>query len=737
LDKGLAGDYFVEDIDDLVDGLVAQYGEHSLTTEVNKIRQLHLQLTDDNYYGESAFQAGLWFSPSWNFEVSGLGEAFVRVGFEIGAAMEARTVTAFESEPEVYLRSPLASARQMRGFVVPVDTDDVLDMKPGESFALNGRGALGLNVGAGVPFVIADPGAFTYQIVFSAALRTYLEGDLDVQLVRVGGNDVVVDVGMSKVNGYKAELAVKDGWGVSGLFEAKVSLGPVDVDLGKIADKALRSQLNKYVTALDGEISRTKKTTRMSVARFRFTLEPGNTEGVVAEALAQAARGDIRAAQNLSNRGYPGVESQFDLFRTGQSLSHHAGIDVLGMSFVYHRTEQDGSIVVQTPEGSGAYLFETLHKESGWFFTTHGDQRVGLAGLSINNQGEFKSEVNLPLQVVEGDTQMEKDKLLHHYDGLLLALGGPEAVAAIAGPGNEMDRFTYANCDGSNGYAECRETIVLDPYVTSRKSSALRALVGAISDLPKNQRDVIHYIAEQRLNASAVREGVGTFKGPSVSLVNSFRLDEAALEHLMTKVEGEDAMRAAIEYLKLVRIDRRDDPSKIESVQEDIEDDYQDELEEFAEKWDRYAGKYQGYLEVEREMREALGELAAYAVEVRLPVSKDEAPAWEEFAADSMTVARMRVATRLYDKLKDKAEGHRSSHVALYTLMSLAPESHRDLAVDVKMQLGGDIDDAYRAAEWVPFLQRLKGADAARIKAPMFNLDLLRNINNDLTERGW
>ena len=54
---------------------------------------------------------------------------------------------------------------------------------------------------------------------------------------------------------------------------------------------------------------------------------------------------------------------------------------IFSMSFFAKTVQTEGHIVAQTPGGARTVLFESLHKEAGWFFSSHGYTRVNLSGL--------------------------------------------------------------------------------------------------------------------------------------------------------------------------------------------------------------------------------------------------------------------------------------------------------------------------------------------------------------------
>ncbi len=725
-------DLTLENIDTLVSGLAARYGERELSTEVNEVRRAHLMSSGDKVFVESAFRVGGNLNADWGHAVGGFDNAAVRVGFGAGGSIEARVIGAYKSELQGVSRGPLRALADLRGFVLPRNIDEIRKMKPGESFALSGEGHLGANLGVGVPILIANPGnAISYNIVISAGLRARIAGQLDVQLVRLDGDEVVVDVGMQKVRDWGAKLALDDAWGVQGLLKTNISLGGIDVDLGKLADKALQKQLNQKLSLISAEVSQANTRSRVSVARLRFSLDSGDAS-LLAPALAQALKGDVRLAQALANRNEPGVTAEFDLLRSGASSTGYAGIDILGMSFFKRTIESEGSVVIQTPGGARSLLFQSLRKSSGSFFSEHGYTRVGVSGLNFdpNNAGEARGEANLFVQLQEADEFMERDKMLDHVDALILALGGKAALGAIEVHGNALERFVEQQCPNSQAFDPCRTSVLSSPTVIDLRRKGVDAARAQTAKLSATQAAELVKLAEFRMTTQATYEPKAQLVGPDATFTIDYRLDDNALTYLMVERDTAAFKSTLQAYASAVKVNRIDEASNLAANRVKIERDMKAQIDELGAKYEAAAIDYRKLLGVERAVIAKIGPVGPRLLEVRVPVDQSNRPLYEEAAVGSLAEARSRVVTKLFDALVKKSNNF-STHVEQvtgYALLGMLEPSRIDLRVDAKLDLSDGFSQDfshYRAAGYGPFDQYGKGDKVAPIDGGLFSIDAL------------
>ncbi len=728
-------DLTLNDIDALVSGLVARYGERELTTEVNLVRRNHLQQSSDDVYGESAFAIGA--GHGWGHKVAGFDDGDVFIGFDASATLEARVIQAASSEASAHWQSPLAAAKEMRGFVLPRSVADLMALKPGESYALRGSGRLGVNLGVGVPILIAAVDAVSYNLVLSAGVRALLEGEVDVQVVRLEGDEIVIDVGVEQTSVRQARVAMHDGWGVHGLLESHVEIGGISLDLGRLVDKAVQRTLNKKLSLVSAALEKTNNHSRISVARFRVSLSAAAPGSPLEIALQHALRADLRLAQALSNRSEPGILAEFELTRSGVSTTSYAGIDLLGMSFFRKVQAGEGTIVVQTPGGARSIFFESLHKESGWFFSSHGYTRVGLSGMVFDHEHPdgAQGEANVLFQVVEGDKKMERDKLLDHLDGIILGVAGEPALTAIEGPANELERFVEVYCPNSEAFDPCREEVLDTPTVKQLRQEGIDALAAATQDIDEGPRQLVLAAGELRLTAQATYEPKATWAGPRTSIVVDYRLDDLALGRALLDHDASDFQAALLAYLRAAEIDRIDGPSEIAADREEIGQDAAELVDEasavFADKRNRY-GQIVATERLELQAHPELGELGSSAIEIRFPVDSDNAVVYEEAVSRSLAQARAHVATDLVDELiavtNQSGTSKHPEQLTAYTLLALTPATSLDLRLDVDLDVSDTWEQDfthYRTAGYESLDVYAQGTEVTPIDGGMFDIDEL------------
>lgn len=741
-------DLTLKDLDTLVSGLASRYGESSLTTEINRLRAEHLAATGKRVYAEAAFTLSGSLGHNWSVATRGFDrseDASVTLGFDAGGDLEARVITAHDSENGALTGAPLAAIKAARGFVLPRSISDIRKMAPGESFALAGRGRLGINLGAGVPILIANPTSFlTYSLVLSAGMRSVFEGDMDIQLVHARGEQVVVDVGVRKASLRSAYVALTDGWGVQGVLAKTVEIAGKSVDLGRLLDKALQKRIADKLSLIDARAESTSTSMRMSVARLRFDLAAPDPEGAREAALAQALRGDVRLAQALAARGDSGVIAEFDMVRSGATAISYAGVDLLGMSFFRRTAESEGEAVLQTPGGVLAMMWESLHRVGGWFFTSHGFTRVSVAGLKFDAKtpGVAKGETNLFLQTEEGDKFMERDKVIDQLDSVIVAVGGTNALRAIERKGNELEALINVRCPlpASGEYFDesCNISLLNTAEVRGLKAEALAEFEGAISGLPAPSQDLLMSVADLRLSAQSIQDPNAGGTGPTASVVVDFRLDDTALRTVFNK-DHVAFKNTVLNLMEATQLERTGANSTAERTS--IRERSAATADKMASIFDDHAKQYQRLVSIDGARIETLGEIGANAVEVRYPVDSSNRPIYDEAISQSVAQARAGVVSSLYDELREEADNMPSSggssaahpeQIASFALLGLAPQASTELrfvlATDnSSCALCGD-RDRYDAAGFTSTDVFAKGPQVSTIANGLFDVNAIISV---------
>ncbi|MBX3221047.1 MAG: hypothetical protein KF795_11055 [Labilithrix sp.] len=752
----------IKALDTVVSGLAARFGEQELGTQVNATRLRHLESGAAKYYVESAFSARAGLGEAWSFDASGLSSAAsVNLGFDAGAEVLSRVILAASDDKLGSLvASPLAAAKEMRGFVYPRSLEDVRSMKPGEMFALRGVGKLGANFGLGAPFLVAEPtGGLAYRILVSAGVSGVVGGQLDVQLVRLDGDEVVVDVGVENGRGLSFQAAVRDGWGVKGICEdgerclRTVELAGQRVDLSRLVEKAIEKRLNSYLTSRL-EIHGANASSRVSLSRFRFHLDAGNQDEVE-RALQQALKFDVRLAQALYNRDIgerePAVVADFDAVRAATTSTRNFGFELLGMN-VYHRAvvKKEGSFVVQTPDGAKSILFDSVHKSGGWFQMAHGYTRTGVAAqtLDARDPESFKSEANLFLQTAVGDKHMDDDVIIDNVDATLLGLVGREAVEALDEYGNAMERLVWSKCpveqdrEGSTKRfdEECNVRLLEDPAMTGLKAQGLAAIEPFARDLPADFQAIVREAAKLRLTLQSV--GIHNFdaaNGPNASFTLDLRFDDKALG-LLTSRSKADYANALREYLTAVYADRRKIGADMDkdAVRQAVDAKWGRDIEKMAGVFEARAKSYRLIADAERLVPVTLQgkRFVSYPLGVRFSVDGNAARAYESAVVESTSHDRAKAAARLFDALREEADRINGplydEHTATFPLLSLVPRDNLEVGMTVRADVRSTFwvkRERYLKAGFASVAAAAKGSSVSTIRAGMFDLDSVINAN--------
>lgn len=746
----------VKALDTVVSGLASRFGEGELGTEVNASRLKHLQSGADKYYVESGFSVKAGLNHGWNFNAGGfLNGTGIALGFDASAQLSSRVILAADDDHVLDLvKAPLTAAKNMRGFVYPRSVDDVRKMKAGEMFALRGQGNLGANFGLGTPLLVADPtGNLAYRVVFSAGVSTVISGKLDVQLVRLDGDEVVVDVGVENGKGVSFNASISDGWGVKGICDdgqrclRPLEFGGKKFDVAKYVEKAVENRINSYLSfQVDGGAS--TSSSRVSLSRFRFHLDGGDKDEV-ARALEQTLKFDLRLAQAIYNRDLdqrePAVRADFDAVRAATTSTVNFGFQLLGMN-IYHSAvvKKEGSFVIQTPDGAKSVLFDMLHKEGGWFQMGHGFTRTGLAAQTIDTKtpDNFRSEANLFIQTVVSDAHMDDDMIIDNLDGLIGGTVGQKVVDVLDKYGNEMQRLVWSTCPvqkDKEGTTErwdeqCNVALLDDPNMQKLKADGLAAVEPLLANLPDDYKVVLRTAANTRLILQSVGiHNLDATSGPNASFALDVRFDDKALAALTSRSKAD--YRAVLrDYVTNIYADRNEvgkNRTK-DQVRGTVELQFASKLDAMATEFDRRANAYRLIADAERVLPAALAgkRYVSFPLGLRFAVEGERADKLENAVVVSTSHDRAIAAARLFDGLKDVADKLNvplyDEHTATFPLLSLVPMKNlvvgMDIAADTKSTFWNS-RERYQKAGFQSVNAHAQGSDTSTISGGMFNID--------------
>jgi hypothetical protein len=727
LEETAADDLTIRGLPEIATGLATRFGENTLPAQVAAIRRRHLETSDDELYAETGFRLGARFDHGFGQSVPGLVEdedGWIGVGFDAGVDVQARVVSAHRSEIEAVRRTPLTAIGNLRGFVVPRDVDDLRErMKPGESLALSGHGQLGLNFGVGVPLLVANPvESVTYSIVLSAGASTRLSGELDVQIVRLEGDEAILDVGLRNARVERAYVRVDDSFGISGLVRSHVRIGPFDLDLGRIAQRALEREINRRLSLISARAEGSRESLRESVARFRIDLARVGQPGRVA--IEQAFKGDIRLAQALAARRQDGLTAEVDLMRAGRTTYGHLGLDLLGMRFFTETERQEGEAILQTPGGSLAVMFDSLRHESGSWFSEHGYARSVLAGVEVGPDGVPRSQANLYLTWKDGDDYMQRDTMLDHLDALLYLVLGREGQAKVSAVLDEIGRATQAKCagmsnfDADNGrtYRACKMSVLRDPAIATKVDLAKQVLDDAIRTAAPDDaaEGLVREVFALALAAVRAYEPAASLAGPPTNIALATWLSEEALGRLMTSTNGAQ-LEGHLNALAVISQQDRDRTNGVERARRDLRGE-QGILDAVAERYDELRQSYLDLLAIASSRVDGVGEVGDSALLIDVPVSADNRLRYDDLLVRTISRRRVEVVAEMVDDLiedLDDVDG-KPERILGPALLALLPADLRDVRADVDMNLEDNWAQdfpQYVAAGYAPLHAAVRGAN--------------------------
>lgn len=773
----------VKSIEQISSALATELGEREFPVELAKLRLSTLAAGHDKYFVETGFgvRGAVGFDLSHAAGGFGAGDTSIHVGFKKGSDLSARVVVA---TPEANLKDLLevngeaisALRAGVGGFVVPEKAEQILKMKPGEAFGLSGQGTFAANFGVGVPIMVANAGPFAYTLAVSAGLSHAVNGVLDVQLVRLGGDEVAVDVGISEAQLDEQSLGISGGWGINDQCDDGARC--LDAGIGKIVRNGLAKRLGAFVkTSVRGSASQGAH--RLELARARFHLN----QPEVAGALEQALHGDLRYAQALYTRGLdqaePPVKFDFDMMRASMTNTRSFGAEVFGLD-VYHRVavEKSGSFAVQTPDGVQSVLWSSFQKNSGWFQMDHGSKLTAIssAALDAKNPDKAVNRANFIVQSVVGDKHMDDDVLLDSADALIASLVGKDALAPLDTYGTPMQEAVGRECPVQHGASGPRsDTADRDTWdeacnvalIQDESKKVVQVATGALSlvdarrrgveafkalpevaAMPPAFKDLLASAAELRLTLQMVKvHALDTNNGPGVSFALDYRLDDKALG-LLAKAD-EDKYRGAVERYLAVVSGRR---AGIDGATALGDAEAKKAVDAMVARLQRFKGNYRNLSENESQ---DLPRLLAGKPYVNLPIGirfdvsdvadVSDAERMKQYLGDvdrirveSISHQRAMLGKELFDGLAaaaDKNVGFSNGkqrlfgeQAAAYPLLAVLPAAN----IEVGMDLAANVESTFWAkrerfikAGFSASSKSARGADVEPITGKLFDLQAM------------
>lgn len=734
----------VKSITEVQKNLAAELGENEFPTKLAQIRLKHLGQGQDKYYVETGFEIDGAFGADFTHVSQGFGDGnmSVSIGFKKGKALKSRVLVATPEANVVELLEANGEAigklrERIGGFVIPENAEQITKMKPGESFGVTGEGTTAVNFGLGVPILIGDAGPFAYRLAVSGSIASAVTGKLDVELVRLEGDEVAIDVGMTEGTVDERSIGIYGGWGINEdcVEEGGSRAKCLDGRVGDIVKSALLDRLRGFMKT-SVRYGSGEKAQRIELSRIRLKL--GQPE--VSKAIELALHGDLRLAQALYARNLketsPPVVFDFDAVRATTTNYRAYGAQIFGLNiFAGTSRETTGSFAVQTPDGVQSVLWQTFEKTNGYFQMESGSKLTPVSTTAITSAAPDKvvNRANLIVQAVVGDRHMDDDVLLDSADSLIASLAGVESLAVLDTYGKAMqvavgeacpvERTTSpgdSNSDREKWDEKCNVDLLANATAVATVpvggTPKLVSLIDArtegvkafsaqanVRNLPAEHRDLVISAAELRLTLQMVKiHAIDTQNGPGVSFAVNYRLDDKALQAL-ANVQPEAVKAAAKRYFSIVGPQREGIKGGVPISDADAEKG----ANAMAAAFQRFKDNFRNVAENEStDLPRILGDKpwVRLPIGVRFDVSNVQNPdspeRMEQYVSDmnrirveSLSYQRSIVAKTLFDALEAAADDtvrfrnsdHRlfKSQAAAYTLLALLPANNLEVGMDV------------------------------------------------------
>lgn len=758
----LPDQYEVKALDSIVSGMAAQFGDSELGTQVNKVRLNHIKSSSDKFFVESGFSTSVGIGPQWNMAANGFGNSGVTLGFNADAKLTSRVIVATDTQKVGDLLSaPLEAVKASRGFLYPRSMQDIKSLKPGEMFALRGEGQIGANFGVGAPVFIAPVGPLAYQVVVSAGVAGVIAGTIDVQLVRLEGDEVVIDLGVEKGRGVSFHAGISDQFGIKGICDdgqqclRDINLAGKAVGMKGLAEKSVANLLNNYLTfKIEGGTS--DSSSRVSLSRFHVHMDKGD-KAENEKAIQQLLKFDLRLAQAMYNRDLdqanPAITADFDAVRASTTSTRNFGFELLGMN-IYHKAvvRREGTFVIQTPEGAKSILFNQLQKDGGWFEKKHAFTRTGVGADSVDSSGALKSEANLFIQTLNSDSHMDNDFAIDNVDALLTSIGGRDLVDTLDTYGNKLQQTVWSKCPateertgGSSGqtrkvwHEDCNVKLLDDPSFKAIKTDGLKAIESKISGMSDEYKKLIRTAADVRLTLQSTGiHDYDALNGCNVAVTSDVRFDDSALATLTSKSK-DDYLKALRNYLGAVNNNRMTAKTAADkdAAARKVEMDSDGAVEKMANVFAVNAQAYNAIANQEKGLGQLLAgkRFVSHPVAIRFTVDSDNAKMLESAQLRSTSTDRALAAAKLFDDLRGAADDLDgvdldNEQAAFYPLVALVPAKDLDVAMTVDTKIESTFfvkRERFSKAGLKDTVVSAHGSNASSITGGMFDLNTMIN----------
>ena len=726
LESGSEDGVEIADLDGLVSGLTARFGEDAFVTQINAMRARHLAGTGDRFFAENEFNLTLPGDLSFSTEV---GDFDVALGFKPRARLQARTVFAHGSSLGALVTSPLRTVREFRGFILPRGFDDLRRLLPGESVGLLGEATVGFNVGANLPVFSVDPiNHLVLTARFHLGARVSSEGLLDVQMIRGEGDTLFLDVGLTDAKNRRFRAAIDSGYGLHGIPALlELEIAGNHYSLGNLAERLIRSRLDRSGLLDFGiEASTNARNERITIDRFQIDLKASDPR--VEAGVMQAVGGDLRLLQTLADRQGSGVIELVNLDRDMNRRQRRFGADIASMRFFTDRAETEGTIRVATEESVHEILFRELEESSGRFFQDWGFRRLVLTAQTWKNGVYTGAATNLRLAVSESDRFTNRDQVLDHVDSAMLGvIDFDSAYQTLTRAYEELQHEVDDRCDdcrGSNDneqdcrreYRRCVEALVTDEDITAWRARLAQATDEVISDLDDQAYDgqfeggkaLARALLDLKLAVSAVHEVPAALSDTTgrTSMLSDARFSQRGLDDLFRDVD-ETQFDIRLRQMLTMIISKRskDYDQKYEKALRWL-DGEADKINDIVE---IYGRARTAYLSVDEATRIGVaGQRVGDGAFVIVPHPDDKEPILQSLAEQKGVITATMVDDMIergedLDLLQSilrlitlglaRPNGFESHHLIAYTLISLISPEDREwlIAMDFEEEAFADV----------------------------------------------